>query len=246
VSDADRRVVLVTGGSRGLGKGIVADCLSAGHRVATFSRTETEFISQCRQEFDEDTFRWAPIDALQYDEVCQFANEVWQRWERMDVLVNNAAIGVDGLLPLMRPEDISRGLGINLESPVRLAQTCSRMMLFQRSGHIINISSINGIRGHKGVTVYSATKGALDAFTRGIARELGPRGIRANSVAPGYFVSDMAEALSEDVRNVIKRRTPLRRLGSVDDIVNVVRFLISDDSGFVTGQTISVDGGLGC
>jgi 3-oxoacyl-[acyl-carrier protein] reductase len=119
-------------------------------------------------------------------------------------------------------------------------------MLEQQHGSIVNITSVNGIRGHSGVSVYSATKAALDGLTRSLAQEVGPQGIRVNSVAPGYFESEMTSGFSDEVRARIARRTPLRRLGTSEEIANVVRFLISPQASFLTGQIIAVDGGHSC
>jgi 3-oxoacyl-[acyl-carrier protein] reductase len=127
-----------------------------------------------------------------------------------------------------------------------LAQACSRFMLRQGSGCIINISSVHAIRGHAGVAVYSATKAALDGLTRSLARELGPRKIRVNSVAPGYFESDMVSGMGVEQLQRIARRTPLGRLARIDEIANAVHFLSSDQASFITGQVLAVDGGITC
>ncbi|HZS43860.1 MAG TPA: SDR family oxidoreductase, partial [Blastocatellia bacterium] len=145
-----------------------------------------------------------------------------------------------------RYEDIHKVVTLNLESAIYLSQICSKVMLQQHSGSIISISSIDAIRGYAGVSVYSATKAALDGFTRSLARELGPRGIRVNSIAPGYFESIMVQGLTPDQLNTIVRRTPLGRLAKAEDIIGVIRFLMSPAAGFITGQTLVVDGGLTC
>lgn len=243
----ERQVVLVSGGSRGLGGAVVADLLERGHAVATFSRSASPLVEHLREKDSEGTsFVWAGLDATDHDGVRGFARDVHRRFGRLDVLINNAAVGVDGVLALMRDEEISRGLAINLESAIRLTRVCARLMLHQGSGIILNVSSVNGLRGHTGVSVYSATKAALDGFTRSLARELGPRGIRVNSLAPGFFESDMAGGFSAEQRARIARRTPLGRLGTVEDLVGVVRFLLSPEARFITGQTLVVDGGLSC
>jgi 3-oxoacyl-[acyl-carrier protein] reductase len=245
--DFQPQVIVVSGGSRGLGGGVVADCLARGHIVATFSRSSTQMIEDFQSKYDgTDAFLWEAVDGTDPEQVKQFAMNVARRYGRIDGLVNNAGIGSDGVLGLMRPADIQRVISLNLECAVHLTQTCSRMMLQQQSGSIINISSVNAVRGHSGVSVYSATKAALDGFTRSLARELGPRGIRVNSVAPGYFESDMVGDLTPEQRNRIVRRTPLGRLGSIQDIVAAIRFLLSAESQFITGQTLVVDGGITC
>jgi 3-oxoacyl-[acyl-carrier protein] reductase len=189
---------------------------------------------------------WEQIDATDHERIKQFILNVARRFGRIDVLINNAAVAVDGLLTLMRPEDIHRAVAINLEGAIHLIQAGARVMLAQKSGSIISISSVNALRGHAGVSVYSAAKAALDGLTRSLARELGPQGIRINSVAPGYFSGGMADALSEEQSQRIIRRTPLGRLATLEDVVGVVCFLAGVESQFITGQTLVVDGGLTC
>ena len=245
--DFQQQVILVSGGSRGLGAGIVADCLARGHIVATFSRSSTQFIEDFQSKYEgTEAFLWEAVDGTDAEQVKRFALSVARRYGRIDGLINNAGIGSDGVLGLMRPDEIRRVIALNLECAVHLTQVCSRVMLQHQTGSIVNISSVNAVRGHAGVSVYSATKAALDGFTRSLAQELGPRGIRINSVAPGYFESDMVGDLTPEQRNRIVRRTPLGRLGSIQDIVAAIRFLLSADAQFITGQTLVVDGGITC
>ena len=242
-----QKVIIISGGSRGLGQALVADFLEAGHIVATFSRKATPFIHECQEEYAEDKrFFWQAVDGTQFEQLKEFAFSVIREYGRVDVLINNAAIGVEGILTLMPESDIERGIALNLESVIYLTRTCLKSMLQQQDGCIINISSIVGIRGYNGMSVYSATKAALDGFSRSLAREMGKAGIRVNSIAPGYFESDMSSGLAESQRARIIRRTPLRRLGTIQDFVGVARFLISPDARFITGQTIVVDGGITC
>jgi len=243
--NSEQKVILISGGSRGLGQALVADFLAAGHIVATFSRKATPFIHE-RQEQYAERFFWQAVDGTEAEQLKEFAFSVMRRYGRVDVLINNAAIGVEGILTLMPESDIERGIALNLEAVIYLTRTCLKSMLQQQDGCIINISSIVGIRGYNGMSVYSATKAALDGFSRSLAREMGKAGIRVNSIAPGYFESDMSSGLAESQRARIIRRTPLRRLGTMQDFVGVVRFLISPEASFMTGQTIVVDGGITC
>jgi len=240
-------VVVISGGSRGLGAALVDDFLKRGHVVTTFSRSRSAFIEQ-RQSADPEAkaFHWEELDGTDHDGVKKFALAVARRYGGIDVLVNNAGLASEGVLGLMRPEEISKLLAVNLAAAIHLTQACSRIMIAKGSGSIIQISSVVGQRGHAGLAVYSATKAALDGMTRSLARELGPRGVRVNSVAPGYFESEMTSTLTAEVRESIVRRTPLKRLGGVADIVAVVRFLAGPDSAFVSGQTLVVDGGYSC
>jgi 3-oxoacyl-[acyl-carrier protein] reductase len=171
---------------------------------------------------------------------------VAERFGRIDVLVNNLGMAVEGVLPTMRTQDIGEAVEVNLTAALVLSQACSRVMLRQGRGCIVNISSVNAVRGHAGVAVYSATKAGLDGLTRSLARELGPRNIRVNSVAPGYFESDMVKGLTEEQKQRIVRRTPLGRLTSAEDVANAIYFLVSEQAAFITGQILVVDGGITC
>ncbi|HUY34158.1 MAG TPA: SDR family oxidoreductase [Pirellulales bacterium] len=242
-----RPVVVISGGSRGLGQALVADFLARDYVVATFSRGPTPFIENLRQDrATAESFFWEPVDGADYECVKKFVLTVARRHGQIDVLVNNAATGADGLLTLMRPDEIHRSLAVNLEGAVHLIHACARVMLARQRGSIVSISSVNALRGHAGVSIYSAAKAALDGLTRSLARELGPQGIRVNSVAPGYFESDMVRSLTQEQRQRIVRRTPLGRLATPPDVVAVIRFLTSPEAGFITGQTLVVDGGLTC
>jgi 3-oxoacyl-[acyl-carrier protein] reductase len=240
-------VAIVSGGSRGLGAELVKGFLARGFRVATMSRSRTRFIEQLEAQSRKGTaFLWAAADATDAQALRQFVKTVVDRFGRVDVLVNNAGIAREGILATAPVQDISDIVDTNLTAAIFLSQACSRVMLRQASGCIVNISSVNAIRGQTGVSVYSATKAALDGLTRSLARELGPRNIRVNSVAPGYFESRMVEDMPEADRQRIARRTPLGRLARVQDIANAVHFLASEQAAFVTGQTLAVDGGLTC
>lgn len=240
-------VVIVSGGSKGLGRGLVEALLAEGHIVATFSRTATPFIEErMRADPEHAMFWWEPVDATERERVSKFVLAVRERYRRIDGLVNNAGVAVEGVLPLVREDDVRKVIGTNLEATIHLAQATSRVMLGQRSGSIVNISSIVGLRGYAGLSVYSATKGALDAFTRSLARELGPRGIRVNSVAPGYLETDLSATLDAEQKAQIVRRTPLGRLGNAEDVAGAVSFLLSRAARHITGITLVVDGGITC
>ena len=241
-----RKVALVSGGSRGLGAQLISGFLDRCYGVATFSRTKTAFITETLLRREQVDFHWGEVDGRDHQALRTFVKEVGELLGRVDVLVNNAGIASEGVLPTMRPQDIVDAVEVNLTTALVLTQACSRLMLRQGAGCIINISSVHAVRGHSGVAVYSATKAALDGFTRSLARELGPRQIRVNSVAPGYFDSEMTEGMPNEQKQRISRRTPLRRLARIDEVASAVHFLASDQASFITGQTLVVDGGISC
>ena len=190
---AERPVAVVSGGSRGLGEALVRRLLDAGWTVATFSRSASPAIEELRRG---DNFLWEALDATDRAGLQAWVLALARRFGRLDALVNNAAVAAEGVLPLMGEEEIHRMLAVNLEGAIHLARLCSRVMLQRGDGTILNVSSVAGLRGNAGLTVYGATKAALDGFTRGLARELGPRGIRVNSVAPGYLETEMTGAMT--------------------------------------------------
>jgi 3-oxoacyl-[acyl-carrier protein] reductase len=239
-----RRVALVSGGSRGLGAELVSGFLDRQYGVATLSRTKTTFITDMLRR--RRNFHWSAVDGRDHEALRGFVKEAGERLGRIDVLVNNAGIAMEGILPTMRMRDIVEAIELNLTAALVLAQACSRFMLRQGAGCIVNVSSVHAIRGHAGVAVYSATKAALDGLTRSLARELGPRQIRVNSVAPGYFDSDMVSNIPEAQKKRIARRTPLGRLARIDEVANAIHFLTSEQASFITGQTLVVDGGITC
>ena len=241
------RVALISGGSRGLGAAIARGCLQAGYVVATFSRSSGPFVEEQREKDpDGARFYWAPVDAHDAAALKRFVDAVAERWGGVDALVNNAAVGRFGAFPLMRLQEIDQTLELNLRANLVLTRLCVPTMISRGGGCILNISSVNAVRGNAGVAVYSATKAALDGFTRALARELGPSNIRVNSLAPGYFQSEMVAGLTERQLRTLVRSTPLGRLGTADEIAGAALFLLSSAAGFITGQTLVVDGGITC
>jgi 3-oxoacyl-[acyl-carrier protein] reductase len=236
------RVVIVTGGSRGLGAGIVASYLESGDRVATCARSSTPQVEQWSA--DEDRFLFRTADLSKADDAAAFVKAVIEKWGRVDVLVNNAGVARDGILGLFSDDDIDAVVDLNLKGTIYMTRLVSRRMLARQQGSIVNISSIVGLSGYRGLSVYSATKAALDGLTRAMARELGSRGISVNSVAPGYLRTEMSHGLDEAQLDQIVRRTPAGRLGEPEDIARVVQFLTDPRNTYLTGQVIVVDGGL--
>ncbi|MEV4999800.1 SDR family NAD(P)-dependent oxidoreductase [Nocardioides sp. LML1-1-1.1] len=239
----EARVALVTGGSRGLGAGIVEDLLAQGYAVATCSRSRTDQVEVWEKEFP-DRFSFLSADVSVEADATRYVKDVVQRWGRIDVLVNNAGVAGEGMIALTDDGLIDRVVDLNIKGTLYVTRAASRTMLARRSGAIVNISSVVGLSGYRGLSVYSATKAALDGMTRSLARELGSRGITVNSVAPGYLRTEMSHGLDEDQLKQIERRTPLGRLGDAQDVARVVSFLVSPDNKFMTGQVLVVDGGL--
>lgn len=211
--------------------------------MATFSRTRTAELSQLLDAHPGRIY-WEAVDIVNTSELSLFLHNVKDILGRVGYLVNSAGMATEGLLTLMKSKDISRMIQVNLEGSINLSQLCVKQMMVGGFGVIVNVSSIVGLRGYKGVGAYSATKAALDGLTRSLAKELGSMGIRVNSVAPGFMETDMTTELTDRQKARIVRQTPLERLGRVEDVASVVKFLLSRDSGFMTGQTIVVDGGF--
>ena len=239
------RVVVVSGGSRGLGAAIVDTFLRQGYKVACFSRSGSEQVEEWRRKYP-DSFYFEALSLADGTACKAFLGAVESRWSEVGVLVNNAAVTDTSLLALASDEAIDELVDLNIKGSLRLTRLVSRSMLTSGWGRIINISSIVGISGYRGLAVYSATKAALDGVTRALARELGPRGVTVNSVAPGYIETAMTEELSAEQMQQIVRRTPVGRLGEPADVAAMVAYLAGDDASFITGQVLVVDGGISC
>ena len=223
---------------------MVNHCLALGAPVATFARRPTAEIEALRERYAE-RFYFESVDAAQTDSIEPFVAQVIAKFGSIYGLVNNAAIGQDHLLSHMSPDLIGSIIKINIESPILLTRSVIRRMLLNTAGgRIVNVTSICGVRGYAGLTVYSATKGAMDAFTRSLARELGGRGIMVNALAPGFFASEMSSVLAANQLETIRRRTPTERLCTQEDMLPVLDTLLFAQTN-LTGQTIYVDGGSG-
>ena len=238
-------LVLISGGTRGLGLAIVKRLLKEGYQVATFSRSVTEEFERLREEYRDRLFYFYG-DMSQRDTIEDVVKKIEKDIGPIEVLINNAGIASDGVLATMPPGQIEQLISVNLTGTILLTRLVVRRMIVRYRGNVLNISSIIGLRGYAGLAAYSATKAGLDGMTRALARELGPRKIRVNAIAPGYLETEMTGKLDEKQRSQITRRTPMGRLGLPEDVVGVVSFLLSPASAFITGQTIVVDGGITC
>lgn len=241
------RTIVVTGGSRGLGAGIVQSFLDSGDRVASCSRSTTPQVKEWESDpAYADRFLFIEADIADRDQSTAFVQAVVDKWGTIDVLVNNAGVARDGILALFSDEDSNTVIDLNLKATIHITKRVVRNMLSHGGGSIVNISSIVGLTGYRGLTVYSATKAALDGFTRSLARELGSRKITVNSVASGYLKTEMSHGLDDAQLNQIVRRTPAGRLGEPEDIARAIQFLVDERNNWLTGQVLVVDGGLTC
>lgn len=233
--------ILVTGGSRGLGLAISRSLLEAGYAVVTVSRHGTSDLAELEQNFP------GRIELHQGDLSCiqelpALCDKLRVR-DGLDGFVANAAVGTEGLLTLTSRASIDHCLNLNLLSVILLTREVLKGML-TRGGSLVFVSSVAAVRGYSGLSVYSATKGALVSFSRSLAREYGSRDIRSNCVLPGFVETEMTGSLSSTDRERIVHRTPLKRLGQGSDVAGIVRFLLSDEARFITGAEFTVDGGL--
>jgi 3-oxoacyl-[acyl-carrier protein] reductase len=241
------RVALITGGSKGLGAGLVEAFLRSGYRVETCARSETDAVRAWGSDPEtKDRFHFTAADVSDPVTAEGLVKEAAARWGRIDVLVNNAGIAREGVIALFGNEELDQVVDLNLKGTIYVTRAAIRVMLTRRSGAIVNVSSVVGLSGYRGLSVYSATKAALDGLTRSLARELGSRGITVNGIAPGYLRTEMSQALDPHQLEQITRRTPLGRLGEPDDVARAALFLVDPANTYITGQVLVVDGGLTC
>lgn len=238
------KIVLITGASRGIGKAIAKAMAAEGASIA-FTHTSINGALETEKELAEMGVKVKRYqsDASNYDEAVKVVNDVVATWGRVDVLVNNAGITRDSLLMRMSPDSWDEVISKNLKSVYNYSQACSSVMLRQRSGCIVNMSSVVGLHGNAGQCNYAASKAGIIGLTQSLAKEFGSRGIRVNAIAPGYIQTDMTQSLSEEVKQMWINDIPLKRAGVVEDIASVAVFLASEMSAYITGQVLQVDGG---
>ncbi len=240
------QIAVVTGAGRGIGHAIALRLAAEGARIASVSRTE----ANAQRTADEinathpDCARAYAVDVSDHAAVQEVGGRIFADFERVDILVNNAGVTRDGLSMRMSVEDWDTVLNTNLKGAFNFVQAVQRNMLKQRSGRIINISSVIGLIGNAGQANYAASKAGLIGFTKSLAREVASRGITVNAVAPGLIETDMTSVLSEEIRKVILSKIPLNCFGQPEDIANAVAFLASPEAKYITGQVLAVDGGM--
>ncbi|XVJ60572.1 MAG: 3-oxoacyl-[acyl-carrier-protein] reductase [Tepidisphaera sp.] len=245
MSTALKRVALVTGASRGIGKGVALRLAAQGRHVVLMARSEGPLNDLKAQiEAAGGSASVKTCDIADNKAFGAAIEAVGTELGRLDILVNNAGITKDGLLLRMSDEDWGTVLQTNLTSAFIAARVAGRLMMKNRFGRIVNIGSTSGIVGNAGQANYAAAKAGLVGLSKSIARELGGKGITCNVVAPGYIETDMTASLPEEIKQKIQDMVAVRRLGTVDDIAAAVAYVTSDDAGFLTGQTLIVDGGM--
>lgn len=242
----DGKIALVTGGSRGIGRAIALELARRGADVAVNYVRQAEAAAQVVAEIEALGRRALAVvaDVGEAIPTAQMVETVLRTFGRVDILVNNAGITRDMLLMRMSEEEWDEVIRINLKGAFNACKAVTRTMLKQRSGRIINITSISGLMGQVGQANYSASKAGLIGLTKSLARELGPKGITVNAIAPGYIPTELTASLAPEWQARLLEMTPLGRLGTVDDVAHAVAFFASDDAAFITGAVLAVDGGL--
>jgi 3-oxoacyl-[acyl-carrier protein] reductase len=240
------KVVLITGASRGIGKAIAEECVKHGAKVAFTYLSSDEKARALEAELTAQggIAKGFKSDAAKYDEAQKLVEDVVAEFGTVDVLVNNAGITRDTLLMRMTEDQWDEVINTNLKSAFNLTKAVQRPMLKARYGSIINMSSVVGVSGNAGEANYAASKAGLIGFTKSVAQELGSRNIRCNAIAPGFIETEMTEVLDQKVVQEWRDSIPLKRGGSPADVANLTVFLASDMSGYITGQTINVCGGM--
>jgi 3-oxoacyl-[acyl-carrier protein] reductase len=239
------KVALVTGASRGLGKAIALALAAEGAAIAAVARSE-EALKETLEAIRALGGVAEPYALDVSDDVAVEATmeKIIARFQHVDVLVNNAGVTRDGLLMRMKTEDWDAVIDTNLKGAFHLTKPVGRLMVKQRAGRIINISSVIGLMGNAGQANYAASKAGLIGFSKSVAREFASRGITCNVVCPGFIETDMTRSLSEELRKKLLERIPLQRLGQPEDVAGVVAFLCSPAASYITGQILTVDGGM--
>ncbi|MGN9055767.1 3-oxoacyl-[acyl-carrier-protein] reductase [Bariatricus sp. HCP28S3_A7] len=240
------KIAVVTGASRGIGKAIAMKFAQLGATVVINYNGSAQKAEEVKQSITADGGRAVIMqcNVADYDACEAFFKDVINQFGRIDILVNNAGITKDGLIMRMSEEDFTSVVDVNLKGTFHCIRFASRQMMKQRSGRIINMSSVVGISGNAGQINYAASKAGVIGMTKSAAKELASRGITVNAIAPGYIETDMTNVLSDKVKEETMKQIPLGRLGQTGDIAAAAAFLASDEAGYITGQVLAVDGGM--
>ena len=236
--------IIVTGGSRGIGASIVQILADSGAQVAFTYSSNEESAKKVLSGLNGDGHFTVQMDISNEDSINKGLEMIFSKWPEIDGLVNNAGITKDGLLLRMKSEDFENVINTNLKGAFLLTKALSKVMMKSRKGSIVNITSVIGQTGNAGQSNYAASKAGLIGFSKSVAQELAARNIRVNCVAPGFIATEMTHVLNDEVKAKIMDKIPLQRMGDAKDVANAVKFLLSDESSYITGHTLSINGGM--
>lgn len=239
-------VALVTGGTRGIGRQIAISLAKEGYDIVLNYRKENDDLEFTKSEVEKLGVKCFTVqgDVSNFEDCERFTKEIVDEFGKIDVLVNNAGITKDMLLMRMKKEDFEQVIDTNLVGTFNVTKNVIPYMMKQRSGRIINISSVVGVSGNAGQTNYAASKAGIIGLTKSLAKEVASRNILVNAVAPGFIETSMTDVLKDEIKEEIAKSIPLKRMGNAEDVAKVVKFLASEDSSYITGQVINVDGGM--
>ena len=242
----ENKTVFITGGGRGIGKEVALKFAENGYNIVTNYVSDKTDVEALKKEFEEKGVKSLILkaDVTDSEAIENLVKKAIEEFESIDVLVNNAGITKDNLLMRMSEEEFTKVIDVNLKGTYIVTKIVSKYMMKKRQGSIINLSSVVGVVGNAGQCNYSASKAGILGFTKSIAKELASRNIRANAVAPGFIETDMTAILGENVKENIYNQIPLKRMGKAKEVANLVYFLGTEESSYITGQVISVDGGM--
>jgi 3-oxoacyl-[acyl-carrier protein] reductase len=242
----EKKVVLITGASRGIGKQIALTLAEAGYNIALNCRKETEEVTNIKSKIEDLGVRCEIVtgDVSKFEDCENITKNTIEHFGKIDVLVNNAGITKDMLLLRMKEEDFKNVVDVNLGGTFNMSKNVSSYMMKARYGKIINLASVVGISRNAGQSNYAASKAGIIGFTKSLAKELASRNILVNAIAPGFIETDMTNVLNDKTKESILEQIPLKRVGKAEDVANLVKFLASDDSNYITGQVINIDGGM--
>ena len=242
----ENKTVFVTGASRGIGKEVALKFADKGYNIVINYVSSKTNVEELKEEFEKKGVKALIMqaDVTNKEAIEELVKKAIEEFGQIDVLVNNAGITKDNLLMRMSEEEFDKVIEINLKGTYIVTKAVTKYMMKKRKGSIINLSSVVGVAGNAGQCNYAASKAGIIGFTKSVAKELASRNIRANAVAPGFIETDMTAVLSDEVKENIHNQIPLKRMGTAKEVANLIYFLGSDESAYITGQVVNVDGGM--